>query len=114
MNTYSLPARRPLVPEDVRSRGRPSDHLIRLIVAQGRNRYSGEDPERVAATTWPDDRVVRLLTRAASGPATTTTSGWANVLATTVVSDLIVSLGPASAGCPTRSSRAQSSSGCAA
>jgi hypothetical protein len=40
----------------------------------------------------------QLITRGASAPAMTTVSGWADTLAHTVIRDLLISLGPASAG----------------
>ena len=54
--------------------------------------------ERTARTLWPDDPVTGLLVKAATNPATLTTSGWASQLAQTVVADFIQGLGPASAG----------------
>jgi hypothetical protein len=54
--------------------------------------------EKVAAERWPDDQVTLAITKAATSPASLTTSGWASQLATTAVADFVGSLGPASAG----------------
>jgi hypothetical protein len=47
---------------------------------------------------WPGDRGADIIVRAASSPATTAAAGWANTLAATAVADLLLNLGPASAG----------------
>ena len=46
-----------------------------------------------------DNAAAEIITKAATSPASTTTSGWADTLgATSAVSDFIGALGPASAG----------------
>ena len=91
---------RPLVPEDMGLRQRrPSDHLVRAILCAA---HAAVDPQRrgaadVAGRLFKNDRAtLEIVTRAATVPATTT--GWASELAATAISDLIVALGPASAG----------------
>ena len=84
----------PLVPEDVN--GRPSDHLVRAMVAAALNYF---DPakagsEKVARRLWPDDSATHLVTRAATVPADTATSGWASQLAGSAVADLVMTMGP--------------------
>src|SRR5215207_733292 len=77
---------------------RPSDHLIRAVLASARSLYHpGDDPADEAVRTWPEDKITPILTRAATASATMTTTGWAAELATTAVADMIVTLGPASA-----------------
>src|SRR5215216_1046618 len=93
------PTRIPLRP-DFSARSRPADHLFRAVLAEARARYDLglRGAARIAASCWPDDKATEfLITRAATAPATSTTSGWAAELARSAVADLIVSLGPASA-----------------
>lgn len=89
------------MPEDIR-RHRPSDAIVRSIVAQGFNLVQGrgEGAASIARRAWPNDpRTLEFLTtRAASAPASTTATGWAAELALPAVADLITGLGPASAG----------------
>jgi hypothetical protein len=86
---------RPVWPERT---GRTSDATVRALVAHA---FSFADrhtsAESYAAKLFPDDRITELITRAASAPATTTTSGWANTLAGAATLDLISTLGPVSA-----------------
>ena len=91
-------ASRPIVPEDLR-RNRPADFLARAVLASAKSVYRGGAAEKVAREDWPDDRsTLSLLTRAATAPADTSTSGWASQLAQTTVSDVITTPGPANAG----------------
>jgi hypothetical protein len=92
---------RPFLPgEDRRDGVRPSDYLVRAILAcaqanLGENRGIGA--ERLAAEMWPGDEPTRLVLRAATEPATTGTSGWASELAASTTSDLVLTLGPTAA-----------------
>jgi hypothetical protein len=92
-----IPARRPLVPEDLRSR--PSDHLVRALLATARAHFDPDmsGPEGVARKLWPDDVATQIVLRTATIPADTLTSGWASQLAATSIADLVTTLGPASA-----------------
>src|SRR5262249_12091921 len=93
------PAMKPLVPEDLQ-RARPSAALVRAVLAHARAAHTPErDPARVARAAWSGDKAtLALVSRGASTPATTTGATWAAPLATSAVIDLLVSLGPASAG----------------
>jgi hypothetical protein len=73
--------------------------LCRAVLAHARASYSPErSPERIARQLWPrDEPTMRIINRAATAPATTTTTGWAPELGQNIISDLLVSLGPASA-----------------
>jgi hypothetical protein len=91
---------KPLVPEDLLKRARPSDHLVRAVLAYARASYTTDrNPVAVVRNVWPDDKVtLQLVSRAATTPATTSDPAWAGALAQSAVADLLVSLGPASAG----------------
>ncbi len=52
----------------------------------------------VLNSLWPGDDAAGLILKAASNPATTTTSGWASSLAPTAVADFLLGLGGSSAG----------------
>jgi Phage capsid family len=87
----------PLVPEDIN--GRPSDHVVRALLAAALNYFDTAKPgsEKVARRLWPDDPATPIVLRSATAPADTTTSGWASQLAATAVSDLVMTLGPTAA-----------------
>jgi hypothetical protein len=79
---------------------RPSDHVVRALLATARAEALGHeaDPVRLARKTWPGDAVTPLiLTRAATVPADTATTGWASDLAQFSFIDLVQNLGPLSA-----------------
>src|SRR3954462_15114886 len=86
----------PLRP-DFAARGKPSDSIVRAVLASARFAYGGDDPASIASRLWPEDRNVPIILRAATAPATMTTTGWAPELAATSVVDLVTTLGPASA-----------------
>lgn len=89
---------KPLVPEDLLKRASPTDCLVRAIVASARACRANTDPAEAVRKIYPEDRAAQfLVTRAASSPATTFTSGWVDKLVSTINSDLITTLGPASA-----------------
>jgi hypothetical protein len=61
-------------------------------------RLEPRTPETIAKSMWGDDAATHAVTRAATQPATTTGTGWADDLAISALSDLLISgLGPASA-----------------
>jgi Phage capsid family len=73
--------------------------LARAVAALALAHIDGADyPVNVAQRLWPDDHNVGLVLRAASAPATTTSSTWAGTLAATALADFISIMGPASAG----------------
>jgi HK97 family phage major capsid protein len=74
--------------------------VVRAVLASAKSVFEPDrNAYRVARAAWPGDRqTLDFVTRAASTPATTTGTGWAAEIAHTVVEDLLVSLGPASAG----------------
>jgi hypothetical protein len=61
------------------------------------NPYRDASVEEIARGLWATDMVTPLVLRAASSPATTTTSTWAGSLASSAVGDFISSLVPFSA-----------------
>jgi Phage capsid family len=80
-------------------RNRASKSLIRGICALLAARAEPASyPDEIVRHDWPDDRDAALIVKAAVSPATMTTSAWAGSLAATALADLIMSLGPASAG----------------
>jgi hypothetical protein len=76
---------------------RPSDHLVRSVIAiAGTER--GVSPVQTVKRLWPDDQVAKtIVERAATVPADTTVSGWAAELAGTAFLEFVATLGPASA-----------------
>lgn len=78
----------------------PGNSFVRALAARLISRVLNvETPREVASRMWPNDRVVdELLTRANSAPAMTTVPNWAGALATLVVTDMAMALGPYSAG----------------
>jgi hypothetical protein len=89
----STALQRPLVPEDLRRGGRPGDAIFRAAVAHFVSRQSRDcGPEQIAERLWSDD----VVTKAATAPATTTTSGWATPLVAAAVADAVVGLAPLS------------------
>jgi hypothetical protein len=88
---------RPLVPTDI-----PVDRtLVRAMTACAVAAARQRPPEHafaIAREVWERDTVTRaLLTRAATAPADTSTSGWASQLAGRAVGAFIASLAPQSA-----------------
>jgi hypothetical protein len=88
----------PLRPDYGAVRGRPSDALIRAAYARAVSFIERRPEEQVIAERWPSDTVTPLVIKAATAPASMTTSGWASHLVQTSVSDFILNLGTASAG----------------
>ena len=88
---------KPLVPEDL-VRVRPAAHLARAATAHLRGYVKKSTPEYVVAQMWGRDPVTVEVLRAATAPATTTTSGWAKELARVAVYDLVQSTTSISAG----------------
>jgi Phage capsid family len=80
------------------ARGRPSDHIVRCLVATAIAQFERADADEVCERLYPGDRATALVLRAATAPADTTTSGWASQLATSSIADLVQTLGPANAG----------------
>ena len=93
------PARQgiPLRP-DYSARPRPADAIVRSIIAHA-HFFMKRDapPDAHAKRLFGEDRAVEIICRAATSPATATTSSWASTLAQTATLDLISTLGPASA-----------------
>lgn len=89
----------PFSREELRWRNDAARPLIRAAIALARSkRMERGSPEAIARAMWEDDATSHAVTRAVTQPATTTTSGWAEDLAVTALSDLLVAgLGPASA-----------------
>jgi hypothetical protein len=89
---------RPFLPSDRRDGARPADHLYRAATAHVLASYRDTSADSIIRSTWPDDQVSGLITRAASVPADTATSGWAGVVAGDAVADAVVGLAGPSAG----------------
>jgi hypothetical protein len=86
-------------PSDLGLRRQVAVPLARAILAIARASFTSESAERMARRLWPrDEDTPRIITRTATAPATLTTTGWSPELGQNVVSDLMVALGPASAG----------------
>jgi hypothetical protein len=91
-----MPAPRP---SDLGLRRQVATPLVRAILAHARASYGERNPERVVRQLWPrDEETLRLVTRAATAQAALGTVGWSAELGQNVISDLLVALGPASAG----------------
>src|SRR6266436_4654434 len=54
-------------------------------------------PSDLAKSLWPEDGATRIITRAGTSPATTTTTGWASDVALPATGPFLESLGPLSA-----------------
>jgi hypothetical protein len=81
------------IPSDLAvDKPRPADHIVRAAVAQLRAYIGGGTPANIARTLWGDDRVTPIILRAATGPAMTTTVGWAKEIATVAIFDLLQSI----------------------
>ena len=96
----AIPARATSVRDEAASRPiarlRPSDHLIRAVAANMLQTIEGSGGAQVDALIgrhWPKDEVTPLVLRAATNPATMTTSGWASQLAGTSVADFLLGMG---------------------
>lgn len=82
----------------------PADHVIRSLVASVVGHATKTNPRQVLAERYGEDgkiddatkAVFDVVTRSASAPADTTTSGWASQLVQTSVSDFMGLLMPAS------------------
>jgi hypothetical protein len=88
------------LPSDLGLRKPVAQPLVRAILATAHASYTGDrDVRRVVKQMWPDDKAtLALVTRAASAPARTDVSGWAAELAINTIAELLVALGPQSAG----------------
>jgi hypothetical protein len=104
MNARLPAGRMPIAPPTPqRGGGRltPRDNIVRAAMAQLlRYRDEGRSgtEQQLLRSLWPDDEVTPVLLRAATAPATLTTSGWASQIAATSLADMLMNLGPASAG----------------
>jgi len=89
------PARQgiPLRP-DYSAVARPSDAIVRAIVAHAHSfiHHNDAPPEHYAKHLFRNDAAVEAICKAASSPATTTTSGWSSQLAASATLDLISTL----------------------
>jgi hypothetical protein len=63
------------------------------LIAHLENGYASDTAERL----WPRDADTKLVAKAASIPATVSTSAWASTFAETALADFVISMGPASA-----------------
>jgi hypothetical protein len=95
---------RPLVPEDAQNgrarRERSVASLVRAALSIARSigdgrAADGREAERLVTRSWSSDKTASYLVRAASSPATLTTT---SALTRTVVADFLAALGPQSAG----------------
>jgi hypothetical protein len=88
----------PLRPDYSAARSRPADTLIKAATARLLSFARRKTLAEILAEHYPENRQVAALTRAASLPASTTGSGWADTLAQTSTPDFLMTLGPQSAG----------------
>ncbi len=99
MTNSAIPFRRPLVPED-RFRQRASDDMVAAICADLMrvNEGSIRSTDAILREYWTKrGDMPRLHVRAATAPASLTTSGWADLLASTAFVDLLRVMGGAAA-----------------
>ena len=77
----------PLRPDVDAIRDRAAISVVRAVVAEARSTFDMNRTgaaQRIVKSAWPDDRrALRLVTRAPSAPAMTTTTGWAAEIAQT-------------------------------
>jgi hypothetical protein len=74
--------------------GLPGNAFLRLLAAKAIAQLERAPIAEVVNRLWPSD----LITRAASAPAITTTTGWAAELVRRITAEALDALGPASAG----------------
>jgi hypothetical protein len=91
----TYPVRKPFLPSD---RTRSSQPIIRAATATLLVKHQRKPIAEVLKATWPTDKNVEFVTRAASSVGTTTAATWAAELVGRGVADIISVLGPASAG----------------
>jgi hypothetical protein len=86
------------LPEDVGiKQPRPAACLARAAVAHLRAYMKKSTPEYVVAQMWGRDTVTAEIIKAATAPATTTTTGWAKELTRVAIYDMIQSITSVSA-----------------
>jgi hypothetical protein len=90
----------PLKPDPDEMQKRTADSIVRAVLASALATFEHDrDPAAVIRREWGSDRdALAIVQRAASSPATTTTSAWAGVFATARLVDWLKTLGPQSAG----------------
>jgi hypothetical protein len=76
----------------------PGNLFWRNLTARTVARITRETPLEAAARLWPSDGALQIFIRAASAPATLTTSPWAPDLGHKVIIDALEGMGPAAAG----------------
>jgi hypothetical protein len=76
----------------------PGNLFWRSLTAQAVAQATRRSTLEVAARLWPSDGTLHMVLRAASAPATLTTSPWAPDLGHKIVIDALEGLGPTSAG----------------
>ena len=77
---------------------RPANYLFRAAAAHVRAHVTRTTPANAAVSMFGRDVVTSTVLRAASNPATTTGSGWADSLARLSIEDLIAAVASLSAG----------------
>ena len=88
------------VPATVAQKVAPHEYVLRAAAIKLIGHVTKESPEVIRQRAYGDDEATKLIfdvvTRAASAPATTTTSGWASQLVQTVNADFMATLVPSS------------------
>src|SRR5262245_55961775 len=79
-------------------KARPSVYFFRACASHVRAHFTRPTPEAAARDLFGRDVVTDVVLRAASAPATTTTSGWASQLAASTIDDTIAAVASLSAG----------------
>lgn len=99
--TKAVDLRRPAsVPAASAQKVAAGDYMLRSAVVQVISHVTKQDPMQILHKAYGDDEATKLVfehvTKAATAPATTTTSGWASQLVQSVNADFMESLLPAS------------------
>lgn len=97
----NVEVRRPSVPAvPVAAKVAPADYMLRSAVIQVISHVMKKDPMLILNKAYGDDEATKVvfdhIQKAATAPATTTTSGWASQLVQTVNADFMETLLPAS------------------
>lgn len=88
----------PLRPDYTRAAAAAPNHVARAAFAAAKAAFLRQVPAELCAKLYPDDDVsLRVLTRAAITPGTTTTSGWASQLVQNAIGNFLGNLTATSA-----------------
>ncbi len=98
--TKNADPRRPTLPAMVATKVAPADYVLRAATVKLLHHFTREPIDAIRQRAYGDDEATKVIldvvSKAASAPATTTTSGWASQLVQTVNADFMETLLPAS------------------